>query len=117
MVSVVANLKNLVKGIYFSMAFIKLTEDAFFENFKPLENLEQGHGNYYFETENEIDRVFLQFMAQRYPRHIWTRIDGADGCIYNINGWHIVDKIDFLITEVPWVKNHEYEILDYSPYS
>ena len=99
------------------MPLIKLSEDKFFENFRPVENPEQGNGYYYFEPDNAIDKGFLQFMATHYPTHVWTRIDGKDDCVYNINGWHIVDRIDYLVTEVPWIRNHEYEVLDYSPYN
>jgi len=42
--------------------------------------------------------------------HIWTRIDGDDGCLYNINGWHIVSRIDYIITEISWLEHHDYEV-------
>ena len=97
------------------MSFIQLTDDEFEEQFKPVENLDQGEGTYQFDAYDSTDNGFLQFMAINYPNHVWTRIDGEDGCIYNINGWHIVDRIDYVITEVPWLDNHDYEALDYAP--
>lgn len=96
------------------MSFIKLTEDEFEAQFKPIENLEQGQDIYQFDAYSSKDSGFLQFMAVNHPNHIWTRIDGEDGCIYNINGWHIVNRIDYVITKVPWLDNHEYEVLDYA---
>ena len=98
------------------MSFIKLTEDEFEAKFKPVENLEQDQGTYQFDAYDEKDSGFLQFMATNYPAHVWTRIDGDDGRLYTINGWHIVDRIDYLVTEVPWQKHHDYEILDYLPH-
>lgn len=98
------------------MSFIKLTEDEFYAQFKPVENTEHGEGIYQFDAYDAKDSAFLQFIAINYPTHIWTRIDGDDGCIYNINGWHIVNRIDYLITEIPWLENHNYEIQDYMPY-
>jgi len=97
------------------MSFIKLTEDEFDKQFKPVENFEQSQGIFQFDACNEKDNNFLQFMLKKYPAHIWTRIDGDDGCLYNINGWHIVNRIDYIITEVPWLKQHSYEALDYNP--
>ncbi len=97
------------------MSFIKLTDNEFFEKFIPCENVEQGEGCFHFDAYDVKDSGFLQLMATHYPNHIWTRIDGDDGCIYKINGWHIVDRIDYLITEAPWLGNHEYEVLDYRP--
>ncbi len=75
------------------MSFIKLTEDQFSQKFKPCENIEQGEGCFQFDAYDDKDSGFLHFMANHYPTHVWTRIDGDDGCIYIINGWHIVDRI------------------------
>ena len=98
------------------MSFIKLTEDQFDTEFKPVENIDQGNGIYHFDAYDEKDSGFLQFMATNYPSHVWTRIEGDDGCLYNINGWHIVNRIDYVITEIPWKEKNEYEILDYKPH-
>ena len=98
------------------MSFIKLTEDEFEEQFRPVENLEQGQGIYQFDAYDAKDSGFLQFIAINYPAHVWTRIDGDDGRVYNINGWHIVNRIDYVVTEVPWLEHHDYEVLDYMPY-
>ena len=46
------------------MGFIKLTEDEFEAQFKPVENLEQGQGVYQFDAYNAKDSGFLQFMAK-----------------------------------------------------
>lgn len=98
------------------MSLIKLTEDEFDVQFKPVENLEQGYGVYQFDAYDVKDSGFLQFMACNYPAHIWTRIDGDDSCIYNINGWHIVNRIDYIITEKSWLDCNEYEVLNDTPY-
>lgn len=95
------------------MNLIKLTEDAFDAQFKPVENIEQGQGIFQFDAYDSKDKGFFQFMAEHYPTHVWTRIDGDDGQIYNINGWHIVNRIDYVVTEAPWLENHEYEALAY----
>ena len=80
------------------MSFIQLTEDEFETQFKPVENSEQGQGVYQFDAYDEKDCGFLQFMAINYPTHVWTRIDGDEGCLYNLNGWHIVKRIDYIVT-------------------
>lgn len=97
------------------MPFIQLTEDEFEDQFKPVENIDQGKGSYQFDAYDSTDKGFLQFMATNHPNHVWTRIDGDDGCINIINGWHIVDRIDYIVTEVQWLDNHDYEALDYMP--
>ena len=98
------------------MNLIKLTYDEFEDQFKPVENLNADHGDSQFDIDNENDSNFLKFMSNNYPFHVWTRIDGDDGYVYNINGLHIVNRIDYVITEVPWQEDHDYEILDYLPY-
>ena len=98
------------------MSFIQLTEDEFETQFKPVENSEQGQGVYQDAYDEFKDSGFFQFMATSYPAHIWTRIDGDDGCLDNINGWHIVNYVDYIVTEVPWLEHHDYEVLDYIPY-
>ncbi len=98
------------------MSFIKLTEDEFDSQFLPVENIKQGQGVYQFDAYDEKDSGFLQFIAINYPAYVWTRIDGDDGRLYTINGWHIVNRIDYIVTEIPWRKHHDYEVLDYLPY-
>lgn len=83
------------------MSFIKLTEDEFDSQFSPVENIEQGRGVYLIDAYDENDSGFLQFIAFNYPAHVWTRIDGDDGRLYIINGWHIVNRIDYIVTEIP----------------
>ncbi len=89
------------------MSLIKLTCDEFEVQFKPVENFEHDQGVFQFDANDENDSNFLQFMSNNHPNHIWTRIDGEDGYIYNINGWHIVDRIDYVITEIPWLNCHD----------
>ena len=95
------------------MSYIQISEDDFELQFKPVENPDPNQGDYHFDVCNKHDKGFLQFIASNYPSHIWTRIDGDDGNICIINGWHIVNRIDYIVTEVPWLTQHEYEVIDY----
>ncbi len=95
---------------------IKLTYDEFEEQFKPVENVHADQGVFQFDAYDENDSDLLQFISINYPFHVWTRIDGEDGYVYNINGWHIINRIDYIITEVPWVEHNDYEVMDYRPY-
>ncbi len=97
------------------MSFIQLTEDEFDSQFLPVENLEQDQGTCQFDAYDENDSGFLQFIVFNYPAHVWTRIDGDNGRLYIINGWHIVNRIDYIVTEIPWLEDHDYEVLDYMP--
>ena len=39
--------------------------------------------------------------------NVWTLIDGDDGNIYAVAGYHIVNKIDYVITKKEWKTGDE----------
>jgi hypothetical protein len=42
-----------------------------------------------------------EFVKKADPAYIWMYGDGDDGGTYIWNGWHIVNRIGYFITEVP----------------
>ncbi len=50
-----------------------------------------------FETYGEE----LAFVRQQDPRTVWTFIDGYDGDQYVLNGFHVVNRMGYLISTVP----------------
>lgn len=89
--------------------FIELTEEEWFEQFKPVLNHIDENGSfdgYMFETYgDEVDYVKGQDV-----HHIWMYGDGDDGGSYIWNGWGFVNRIGYFITEVPWVEGTTYQI-------
>ncbi len=49
------------------MSFIKLTEDEFEVQFKPVENLEQGQGVYQFDAYDEKDNTAVPLIFTAEP--------------------------------------------------
>ena len=43
----------------------------------------------------------LEFVRQQDPGTVWTLVDGDDGDQYLVNGFHIVNRIGYLISTVP----------------
>ena len=44
----------------------------------------------------------LEFVRAQDPRNIWTLVDGDDGNLYIVSGYHLVNRINYFVTEVPY---------------
>jgi hypothetical protein len=75
--------------------FTTMTYDEFVDTYKPIENNITGNGNA-FETYGDE----LEFVRSHDEKFIWTEIDGDGGC-YIINGYHLVNRFQYYICEVP----------------
>jgi hypothetical protein len=72
--------------------------DAWEEKYQPLKNHIDSDGFDKFETYG----AELEFVRAQDPRHIWTLVDGDDGNLYIVNGYHLVNRINYFVTEVPF---------------
>lgn len=92
--------------------FRTITDDEFFEEFKPIpkgkngDKAEYGHdfgaGCCMFETFG-ADLGYIRYLIdfKKMGRHIWTVIDGDEGqCIES--GVHLVNRMGYIVTEKPW---------------
>lgn len=66
-----------------------MTEDEFDKRFTVIESA--GNGSYHERVPEGVP-----------PERVWTAVDGDDGGIYLLPGYHIVNKVDYVITEEPW---------------
>jgi hypothetical protein len=73
--------------------------DAWEAKYKPVTNHFDGTDK--FETYGEE----LEFVRAQDPRCIWTLVDGDDGNLYIVDGYHLVNRINYFITEVPFEDN------------
>jgi len=69
------------------------------EIFKPIDNHFNDNQNIVFETYGKE----LDFVMRQDKNHIWTLVDGDDGKLYVSPGYHLCNRVHYLITEVPWV--------------
>jgi len=84
--------------------FIELSEDEFdaqhtlrTNHLNPTASWAYGESaGCLFETYGEE----LAFVSQQNPRTVWTFIDG-DGDQYVVSGFHLVNRIGYLISTVP----------------
>jgi hypothetical protein len=90
--------------------FIELTEDEWFETYKPIPNnidKNASFGGYMFETYG----AEVEFVKKAHPAHIWTYGDGDDGGTYIWDGWSFVNRIGYFITELPCPENTTIQIM------
>lgn len=82
------------------------------DRFKPINNTFDDNASFdgiMFETYGEeLDFVRSHYYHQ-HTEHIWTYVDG-DGGTYIINGYHLVNRIGYFVTEGQYDKSLEYEI-------
>ena len=80
---------------------IELTDDEWFDTYKPIKNHLDPTASFdgcMFETYGEE----LEFIKNQKEFHIWTYGDGDDGGTYIWNGYHVVNRIGYFLTEVPF---------------
>lgn len=85
---------------------INLTWEQFQKQFRPQVNhFGSDPSNYNYETYGEE----LEYVRTKTNNHIWTYTDIELGsAIYN--GYHWVNRISYIITEVPWEDGVDYEV-------
>jgi hypothetical protein len=85
--------------------FIELSFDEWVKQYKPIYNHIDKNASFQDESDNGLmfetygDEV--EFVKSQSPDKIWMYGDGDDGGSYIWNGWHIVNRIGYFVTEVP----------------
>ena len=80
--------------------FIEMDFDEWCDTYKPIPNNIDTNASFdgtMFETYG----AEVEFVKKADPAYIWMYGDGDDGGTYIWNGWHIVNRIGYFITEVP----------------
>ena len=88
---------------------IELTEDEFDDRYPLVQNHLNPNASWafgdgpgcLFETYGDE----FAFVRQQDPLTVWTLVDGDDGDMYVISGFHFVNRIGYLISTVPIPKN------------
>ena len=86
-----------------------MTYDEWEEKFMPITFAPNSPmGNCMLETYG----VELEIVANARKNCVWTVIGGGDDKMYVAAGNHLVNRLGYLITEVPWTEeDHEADIL------
>lgn len=51
----------------------------------------------------------LQTIRETNSNNVWTLVDGDNGKLYIIQGYHLVNRVNYLITDIP----HNFKARDY----
>jgi len=65
-----------------------------------------------FETYGQDLEIVLK-IANTYPLRIWTAVDGDNG-FYLVNGYHLVNRVYYIITNEDGTEEEEYVICNYN---
>jgi len=88
---------------------IELTEDEWFEQFKPVKNILDPNASFdghMFETyAHELD-----FIKAQQEDRIWTYADGDNGGTYIWSGMRVINRIGYFITSTPFSQKFDYQI-------
>jgi hypothetical protein len=83
------------------------------DQYKPIKNHFSNDPDYeMFETYGEE----LEFVMAQDPRNIWTYMD-ADGGSLIVEGYHLVNRLGYYITEKPWSENEAGYEVDFTEWS
>ncbi len=82
--------------------------EEWIKHYKPVNNLLSENASWQiddgvgimFETYGD-DLEWVLSVAKYDPRCVWTYVDGDDGSTLVINGYHLVNRIGYFVTEVP----------------
>ncbi len=84
---------------------IQMTEDEFDATYPLLTNHLNPHASWGFSGEGgclfETYGEELDFVRSQPPETVWTLVDGDDGDQYVISGYHLVNRIGYLVSAVP----------------
>jgi hypothetical protein len=85
--------------------FIQLTEDEFDDQFPLVVNHLNPNASWGFADAGgclfETYDTELEFVQKQDASNIWTLIDGDDGDLYVVSGYHHVNRIGYLISLAP----------------
>jgi hypothetical protein len=92
---------------------VELTEEQWFDTYKPIPNhldenasFNDGDNGYMFETYGDE----LEFVKAQDSNRIWTYSDGDNGGTYISDGYHVVNRIGYFVTTVPYDDSQYYQI-------
>lgn len=95
------------------MATKRIGFEKWVEKFKPIANhLCPSRGNYQVDDQSYTFETFgdeLEFVRKQDANKVWTLLD-CDGKFYVGEGFHLVNRVAYFVTEVPFVDGDFYNI-------
>ena len=93
------------------MEYVKDELELWEDKYKPVQNhinKDASWDGVMYETYGE-EYDYVMKVASLQPHKVWTWVDGDNGT-YIINGWHMVNRIGYFITQVPCEFDDQIEV-------
>jgi hypothetical protein len=93
------------------MEYVKDELELWEDKYKPVQNHINEDASWdgvMYETYGE-EYDYVTKVASVQPHKVWTWVDGDNGT-YIINGWHMVNRIGYFITQVPCEFDDQIEV-------
>jgi hypothetical protein len=87
-----------------------ITNQEWEDTYKPIKNPTNDWGGNYSAFETFTPDV--TFVSEQPDNTIWTELDGDNG-VYIVSGYHLVNRIQYYVTEVPWTEDVEIVVCEY----
>lgn len=90
--------------------YIEISEDDFFEKYKPITNHLNDNAPFTYNDKGLMFETYgeeLEFVRTQPDNKIWTYQDDDMGNPIIANGYHLVNRIGYFITENPFPDNME----------
>ena len=88
---------------------MEISEDVFYEEYKPVKNHlddNSAFGGCLYETYG--DEVSYIQKLNTESNKVWTIIEGDDDAMTYLAGYHVVNRLGFLVTEKEWITGDEF---------
>ena len=83
----------------------RLTIEEWDKNYKPITNKFDEDASFdgtMYETYGEE----VEYVIAQKNNKIWTLVDTSEGDMVIVNGYHLVNRIGYFITEFGWVEDY-----------
>lgn len=90
-----------------------IDEDTFIERFGPRPNHLDGNASFDFGDGGCLYETFgpeLDYVRTQSPNTVWTVVDGDDGQLVIVSGFHFVNRIGYLVTSYPFEHDVTYSV-------
>lgn len=97
-------------------AFITMTYDAWEKAFDPISNTvtpDSPYGGSMFETYGaDLAEVLVWANGKRRHLQVWTLVEGDDGERYVVDGYRLVNRLGYFLTNKPAKSGVQYEVTE-----
>jgi hypothetical protein len=83
--------------------------EAWEAKYQPIKNHITDENDDKFETYGE-ELNYVRSIVDTEPRRVWTLVDGEDGNLYIVDGYHLVNRLNYFITKKPLEGNGFLEV-------